>query len=181
MTVYVVTGRSRSGTSMMMRAIGRASALVPVVDANRDAALAAKAIDPNYDPNPNGYYTPGDGVLPSTVGDGALIKCQIQQWDRLPIGKPDQYQVIRMVRLEAQRITSLTVGFGRPESADALALIARSEAALMARPDCTVTTVAYGRVIDTSLAEFVRIRNAGWPIVAATAAATVDPLLYRNR
>lgn len=178
MTVYVVTGRARTGTSMMMRALAEASSLNPVVDPAFDDVYATRAVDEEYHPNPNGYFTAPQGVLPDHVAPGSLIKCQAHHWS---VVGPGDYQVVRMIRDESERTISHTRGFGRSESSAALDIIERSEAQLLGRLDAQVITVDYADVIEHPAEVFLRLRAASWPINPGTAADHVDPTLHRNR
>jgi hypothetical protein len=47
-------------------------------------------------------------------------------------------------------------------------------------PNVTVTIVNFFDLIATPIDVFTTLAANGWPIIAETAAATIDPTLYRN-
>jgi hypothetical protein len=178
MTVYVVTGRPRTGTSMMMRAFDLGSSLTIRKDLTVETRLRAREVDATYDPNPGGYYPAP--YLPDKAPPSSVLKVQIFDWERVA---PGDYRVIWMTRDEAERQKSMVAGFGGRDDVDpnAVALIERNEAHLAARKDCVITTLSYADVVENPLVIFRNLQRAGWPITPALAAATVDPLLYRNK
>lgn len=176
MKTYVVTGRHRSGTTMMARAIHLASKLEIVHGKEVEQRVRSREVNPNYDPNPNGYLMPPDGKLPHDV-PGKLIKVPVYVWPQV---KPGNYFVVRIVRDEAERNMSFKKSFGVEEFVT-ISPYEKGEANLQARTDVTLITLRYVDVIENPLREFKKLKAAGWPIDPVLASTTVDPKLYRNK
>ena len=175
---FVVTGRFRSGTSMMMHAISLASSLVPVVDLGVEAVIRSRQIDALYDPNPNGYYHAGVGVYPDNV-PGSLVKCSSIFWTAV---NPGDYYVVEIVRDENERAASLMAGFGLTEGELATKNYVCGEMDLHSRTDVNLITFNYADVVADPVSAFTVLQQAGWPISNIMAAAnTVTADLYRHR
>jgi hypothetical protein len=177
---YIVTGRHRTGTSMMMRCLDMASLLKAEHDPANDELMKKLHADPtNYNPNPNGYYLSGLDVRPQDV-PGFLIKLSVRNWDWMQT-TPGYYKVVWMLRDEIERLQSWNRAFGYEEKPFYTESYPRIEQEVKARLDCEFTYVNYEDVIADPVREFTRIQEGGWPINVEVAAAFVDPSLYRNR
>ena len=183
---YCVTGRHRSGTTGMMKALTFGSALSPVVDFSLDEKMATfhPSPDPTYKPQgPTGkYFLPPDGTLPSDY-DGRLIKVSMrnEMWVRAETGPDHQYMIVWMVRNENERTISWNRAFGNPEHPGHVAQYPVREEIVTNLPNATITTVNYKDLVADPISEFTKLQAVGWPIDPASCAALIDPALYRNK
>ena len=167
MTTYVVTGRHRTGTSMMMYAL---SQCIPAVfDMNREEQIRSLEINPDYDANPNGYWNVT--TYPHDHPD-ALVKCNVHLW---PFVKEGDYKVVWMQRDEEQRKASLMKSFGE---ADSPRFIEFGESLV---PFLNPTIINYTDVVLDPLSAFTTLKKNGWPIDPETCASIVDESLWRHR
>jgi hypothetical protein len=164
--IYVVTGRHRTGTSMMMAAL-TAGGLSPVHSVAVEADIRSRVIC-DYDPNPDGFWPAPRGVFPHDLADGELVKCPVYAWRSV---NPGDYRVVRMVRDEAVRSASFTTVFGAQESIRSYEL---GEEHLLERDDCQIVTLNYDTVVADPAIAFGTLVDAGWPIDAAAARAVVN-------
>ena len=179
-TTYIVTGRHRTGTSMMMRCLDLSSDLLAEVDPENDNLMhMLHANREEYHPNPNGYYLSHAAIFPQDI-PGGLIKLSLRNVD-WPKTEPGDYRVIWMIRDEQVRLASWEKAFGYPEHPTQQEVYERNEMGLLAREDCKITFVNYAECVKNPLGTFETIAAAGWPIDPEKAAALVDPSLYRNR
>jgi hypothetical protein len=179
-TTYIVTGRHRTGTSMMMRCLDKASDLIAEYDQKQDEDM--KRLHANgevYHPNPNGYYLSKEEVNPQDI-PGGLIKLSTRNldWLKTQVGN---YKVIWMLRDEQMRLQSWLKAFGYEERPEYQDIYQKNELDLLGRSDCKFTFVRYEDVVLDPAKEFTRIKEAGWPIDVQVAASLVDESLYRNR
>lgn len=167
MTTYVVTGRHRTGTSMMMHAL---SQYIPAVfDMNTEEYIRSLEINHDYDPNPNGYW---NVTTYPHEHPGALVKCNVQLW---PFVKEGDYKVVWMQRDENQRIASLMKSFGDEDSPRFIEI--GESLVLFLNP----TILNYTDVVQDPLSAFTTLKNNGWPIDPETCASIVDESLWRHR
>jgi hypothetical protein len=177
---YIVTGRHRTGTSMMMRCLDLSSDLLAEYDKTSDILVAKNHVDENnYHPNPNGYYLHRANAFPQDI-KGGLIKLSLRSADWLRT-EPGDYEVIWMIRDEKEREISWEKAFGKKESLDLIAVYEFYELKLLDRTDCKITFVNYADVVQTPLVVFEHLKEQGWPIDPVKAASFVDPELYRNK
>ena len=97
MTIFVVSGYRRSGTSMMMKALHKGG--LPVISAPGQDKIGANEID-GYVPSPSGVYEVGQMwyMRPKhqrLIPDNALVKILFDGLPHLPKG---EYKIIWMVR-----------------------------------------------------------------------------------
>jgi hypothetical protein len=184
MTHWIVTGRHRSGTSMLMRAIHKASDLPVLHDPSEDKLMRKHhhVKGSHYHPNPNGYFLPPDGTLPHDK-DGHLKKISMRNdmWVNAKKGPNQYYMIAWIVRDEQERIMSWTKAFGQPEDWRHYDLYAPREAIVRGLNHATITMLDYRQMILNPVAQFTLLRDAGWPIDPEIAATYVDPGLYRNK
>lgn len=172
MSIYVVTGRHRTGTSMMMHALS-VGGLTAVYDLQVEQRIRSRVVSPDYDPNPLGFYAAPDNVLPHDITDGSLIKCPIASWTIVAAG---DYIVVHMTRDNTERQRSMERAFGVAETGLAYQI---GEDALKARTDCITLQVVYADVVNNPIGVFTMLA-ASLPIDPIIAASTVDPGLWRN-
>jgi hypothetical protein len=177
---YIVTGRHRSGTSMMMRCLHIASSIPVEYDVIQDSKMLAFHADPDYHPNPNGYYQPRHGIRAHDV-PGRLIKVSPRNPADFLMLNEGNYKVIQMLRDEDQRRESYKRAFGDYETDVDYELYAKGELLISQRTDFEITQIYYTDMVLQPFLQFQRIAEAGWPIDPAVAARFVDIDLYRNR
>jgi len=185
MTVYLVCGLHRSGTSVMMAAVTAGSTLTPLRDADFEAIIESREKDPsNYPPNPLGYFAHQNQLIEvddwiGSVSDGTVCKVSpLAITDTFPEG---DYRVIVTQRDEDERTMSMSRAFGADTEWFEPKVLENALGILTARADCTVTIVNYADLIADPVAVFDRLVADGWPIYPDAAAAVVNPDLYRNR
>ena len=180
MTIWVVTGRSRTGTSVMMDAIASSSTLNVIRDSGFEAAIKAREVSKDYSANPNGFFAAPPNVLPDDVVNGSLLKCDIFKWEFVEPGL--KIRVVRMIRDETERLASMLAAFGaKPPDSGTMNFIHRNEYLLECLPQESIMLVNYKDLIENPTAVFQRLADAGWPIDVEIASSKVDPTLYRNR
>jgi hypothetical protein len=93
---------------------------------------------------------------------------------------PD-YRIVWMVR----NTTEVNASYGRAFAGTySDADVARADLVRQIadkRMDMTVVTVDYADLITDPLTVFLRLKDAGWPILPEICCEVVDPTLYRNR
>jgi len=153
---------------MMVKAL--ATCLPVVFDMEDEARVRAAEIDPDYDPNPNGYFStnrlPHDHI-------GGLMKCHLVNW---PMVKPGPYKIIWMQRDEEERQRSMQRAFGDDSNLSRLYDIGEQ---LLALTDAV--KIDYQNVVESPLAVFEALKAYGWPIDPEICAKEIDPSLWRNR
>lgn len=179
--IYIVTGRHRSGTSMMMRAIALSSPLNPVVDEELEDKIRNANLS-EEDGNPYGYFAPHYEVLPHDCKNNDLLKVTVHRWSyklmEPTLQRLNEFMILRIVRDERERLLSWRKHFDPAPSDKLTPLFEAGEDALANFPHILIN---YSAVIDNPLQEFQKLKDAGWPIDPAKAVAAVDPKLYRNR
>jgi len=93
----------------------------------------------------------------------------------------DPIAIIVTERPRSQSEASFTRAFGLKTNPAQYETLAKARSILADAPNVTVTIVNFADLIDTPDQVFDSLAAAGWPIDPATAAATIDPALYRNR
>lgn len=185
MTLYVVTGWIRHGTSMMMRCL-EAGGLEAAYDAKRDASMNRRLGDGDYQPNEDGFmelsaeqYKAAD--FPGAY-EGKLVKCLRQGVLNLP---SDNYRMIYMRRDGEECRQSVQAIFSTNVPADFAEMVERETARIMGimqqRRDCRVSEVWYRDAVERPRETFTKLAADGWPIDPVKAAAMVDPSKYRFR
>lgn len=174
MTLYVVSGFMRSGTSMMMRAI-EAGGLEAAYSTRRDEEMNARWGDADYKPNDSYYELEGEDYLRGDLGarhDGKLVKCLWSGAMRLPRG---DYRVIFMRRPASEIRVSLLAAFDTDYAAmqfpdldkamDGIVDILRDR-----RSFRSVHEIEYRDVLANPERIFRTLAEEGWPIDPAKAA-----------
>lgn len=175
--LYIVTGNMRSGTSMMMHAVGQSMPLV------YDDVGEWRGAD--YPPQPHDFYdciekrnAPG---FPD-VYDDQVVKIFIFELLKMPVGDTPR-SVIYMERPIAESVASFYKAFKLPNDAPPPAMREDHEynVETLQKRGYDVLNVRFRDVIDDPYTQFKRIADHGWPIDPAKAALTVDPNWYRIR
>jgi LPS sulfotransferase NodH len=181
LTVTVVTGLPRSGTSLAM-AMLRAAGIPPLTDGVRAAD----------EDNPRGYYEleavkAGSDWLRDA--DGHAVKVISALLPRLPIDRPLRVVFMRrkldevlasQAAMMARRDEPLTASDAELRKAFVLHL-AETEAWLD-RSGLPVLYVSYNRLLREPSAQCQRLADfLDLPDATAAMAAVVEPSLYRNR
>ena len=189
-TTYVVGGMTRSGTSMMTRALGAGGLDIFSDPAKEERAATAWARRGGaYHPNPHGLHEPGAhrshprfaemirGRLVKLLGSGAAPR-------HLAGAGPFRVAYIHRDREAVARSHLATFGTLPTWTTSSRIYrqvidgnIDRQRARAWVRD---VTCFAYEDVVRDPLRQFSRLAEIGWPIDPRAAAATVDPGLDRN-
>lgn len=184
---YIVSGFWRSGTSMMMHAL-KAGGMAVVGEADPLRMNERYAKPDGYRPNPNGFYQfTGD---PADVRQhaGRAVKLPWHQAETIP---PGDYRVAFMLRDPAEIRESWRIMLGdRVDAIDAgdwgrdfrnyHGAVRRVKEA-MERAGASVHCLHYAEVVSNPVGAFGELSSLGWPVDVASAAAAVDPNLYRAR
>ena len=169
---------------MMMHCLARSSGL-PLLTREIERPIWGPDHDPDYEPNPNGYYEteppwPVEQDEPwAHLVDGYLFKLDAE-W-LLGLLPGPGYLVLLMQRDRDEVRRSHLRSFGSAIDERTFDDYERARSALVARPDVTLTVLSYADVIANPLAVFTNLKAGGWPIDAERAASLVVPDLYRNR
>lgn len=183
---YCVTGKHRTGTSMMMKALSLSGNFNLIVDKNEDLLMSTYHPSPDSNYLPQGvngeYFLPPNDALPSD-SDNNLIKVSMrnEMWVRTLSGVDHKYMIVWMNRDENERIMSWNKSFGYEEDFRHVAQYLEREDIVRNLPNSNIVYLNYKDVISNPLFEFQKILDAGWPIDPLLASAQVDPTLYRNR
>ena len=177
--MYLITGLPRTGTSLMTRAIVLSSTLPYIYDLDYEARLRSNETDPTYDPNPNGYWV--TDVSKNHDYTGKLAKIPLHQ---VTVIKGD-FKAILMKRGRIAASASYKRAFDGTFTESFLAQCKEAEEYLgvgehLGTED-KVLVVNFEDVLDNPRREFLRIKNAGWPITVSEAVKYVDPTLWRTR
>lgn len=174
---YLVSGPSRSGTSMMMRAL-EASGMPVDYDIALDEIFEMRdKLRGDYDPNPNGFYEGGEMRQGFAVKRVApllhTIKCYV------PI------RMIWMERPEAERVASIKRWCFSDEHVEKLKMGAEHLLGFMvaqSKYGLDIKTVKYADMLSNPKDVLSGLKASGWPISDIAAGAKVpDFVLYRNR
>ena len=180
--IYLVSGFSRSGTSMMMQCLV-AGGLIAADDHLFDELNRIYG-DEIYQPNPNGFFMLAeDGEFRRAdfveEYDGRLIKIQYESILSLP---PHSYRMVFMLRnpqeIYKSMLRFMPEGFGTQETATFFydEVVGELLMRIAKRVDIDICTVYYHEVVRQPLKFF---SGLGWPIDVARSSACVDPALYR--
>ena len=181
---YIVSGLHRTGTSALVRAISEASTLTAHSDADVEAVIRSREIDPTYNPNPAGYFSHGAMFSPiadwiADTPDGSVMKAAPEAFLQGTGSEP--LMVILTDRPAEQIKASFAQAFGFDVPDHRYQARAQAQAILEQATNVVLSIVNFAELIDTPLTVFTALADAGWPIDAEDAAATIDPALYRNR
>ena len=180
---YLVSGLHRTGTSALMRAVAEASTLTAHVDADVEALIRSREIDPTYNPNPAGYFSHATMFSPiadwiADTPDGSVMKAAPEAF--LQGTGSDPLMVILTDRPAEQIEASFAAAFGMDVPDHRYSARAEAQAILQQATNVVLTIVNFADLIETPDQVFVDLAAKGWPIDPTTAAATIDPTLYRN-
>ncbi len=192
MSITIVAGSQRCGTSMMMRCL-IAGGLEADYDPSRDQ-MNARWGDAHYQPNAGGFYElRGEQYRAPDfprAHEGRLIKVLNEGVLRIaPRQAEDPYWIVFMRRDPEEMRQSWQAFFGpravhplwRHGPDGAATFLDTIEGILRMRRDCRVLRVEYRDAVDRPHVVFARLRDAGLPIDPARAAAEVDPALCHMR
>lgn len=183
LNTFVVSGRPRSGTSMMMRALGL-SGLKMRYDDRPERTQAYKDAFKNtqYHPNPWGFFENGIINYRNGEGEGEVCKVFARELDiKCPVLPDVTYNVVVMIRPETEIKLSFTNGFGIDFDLSSIMTIPEIMDYLATRSDFNWIALNFADVIANPLDTFKKLVAAGWPIDPVMAASTIDPTLYRSK
>jgi hypothetical protein len=166
-----------------MRAVAEASTLTAHVDADVEALIRSREIDPTYNPNPAGYFSHATMFSPiadwiADTPDGSVMKAAPEAF--LQGTGSDPLMVILTDRPAEQIEASFAAAFGMDVPDHRYSARAEAQAILQQATNVVLTIVNFADLIETPDQVFVDLAAKGWPIDPTTAAATIDPTLYRN-
>lgn len=192
MPIWFVTGFMRCGTSMTMRALeagGMDAAYNPVRD-----RMNEQHGDASYRPNDGGFYELHRSQYRAKdfpdAYEGMLVKFLWGGIITLPSRDPcDPYRVVLM-RRDPDEISESIEGFFRihaPKTPPQYqtrrirAALDRTENALLARDDVSLSVFDYPSVVADPESHFRALVDTGWPFEPITASGIVQPDRYRFR
>lgn len=178
---YVVTGRPRSGTSMMMHALS-VSGLEAVYDKKRIFGGEVWEVGFYNHPNPNGFFE--EGKIDYINGEGENLVCKkfLRMLNKLPQVPNLTYNLVFMCRPDEEISASLKRSFPNANlSVELMWSIQEGFDYIESRDDMRVVALNFSDVINKPYDEFQKLVDAGWPIDPSKAASIVDPNLYRHR
>ena len=184
MTTYLISNVHRCGSSMMMRCL-IAAGLEGVYDKEFNIALDLTSNDPNYHPNPNGFYqlnTPPNEYTVSLY-EGKVLKFPFRRLIHLPQG---DYKICFLKRnpLEIEKSMQNFTPY-RSWGRDSVLLEFYDQIIdtildnLNQRTDINLTVLNYADIVANPTIEFTKLYDNGWPININAAASLVDDSLYR--
>jgi len=182
MSIYVVSGYMRSGTSMMMDAL-TAGGLNPAFNETRNY-MNNRWGDDSYKPNPNGFYELSheeykqDG-FPGQY-EGKLLKIL---WSGLPKMIVNDYKVVFMKR-DPEEIRQSYEAFFKIKHRDKFndwykKKMQETIDLLHYRKDTESLIMDYRYVVDNPYDAFNQLKKNGWDIDCNLAAQKIDPKLHR--
>lgn len=180
--IYIVSGRPRSGTSMMMRAViagGLQGRYRKEQQPYKERVLENGEI---YHFNPHGVFE--GGVIDYSSGGGTKQVCKRfgRQLPHLPVVNNLIYNIVFLVRAEEEIIASLNTAFPRNDySISSFWSLEKVKAYIAQRNDFNAVFLNFTDVIFRPREAFKRLATAGWPLDVDKACATVDVNLYRHR
>jgi hypothetical protein len=177
---FVVSGRMRSGTSMMMNccAEGGLTAMVKcsIADLIREERRAEHNGD--YAPNPDGYFEHPMLEYRNMHTDGLVCKVLANQLKHLPEVYNLRYKIVFMVRPKAEILISAKRAFNEEPQ---LVELEEVEELIKERSDFDMIFLNYHDVVADPTTELQKLKDNGWPIDVEKAATVPTPDLYRNR
>lgn len=180
---YIISGLHRTGTSALVRAISEASTLTAYTDADVETVIRSREIDPAYNPNPAGYFSHRTMFSPvadwiSDTPDNSVMKAAPEAFLHGTGSEP--LTVILTNRPVGQIEASFMAAFGFDVPDHRHTARAQAQAILEQATNVAVTVVDFAELVNQPDQVFADLATNGWPIDADTAAATIDPSLYRN-
>lgn len=184
MVTYLISNIHRSGSSMMMRCLSN-SGLEGVYDEDFNIRFDLMLNNPNYHPNPNGFYqlkeTPNEYSV--SLYEGKLLKFPFRRLIHLPQG---DYKICFLKRNPIEIEKSMQSFFpytswGKDsvvlEFYDLITTTIISN--LQQRTDVNLTVLNYADIVSNPTDEFTKLFNSGWPIDVNIASSLVDESLHR--
>ena len=170
MTTYLISNIHRCGSSMMMRCLSSAG-LDGAYDEDFNIALELSSNNPNYQPNPNGFYQLKNQPNEFTIDlyEGKVLKFPLK---RNPAEIEKSMQSFTPHRSWGK--DSLVLEFYDQVTN---AIINN----LQQRSDVNLTVLNYADIVSNPTNEFTKLYNNGWPIDVSIASSLVDDSLYRFR
>lgn len=148
--------------------------------------------NPDYDPNPRGYYELGGAkeIRPGEKHDfdeypysldGMLLKMHVRMLkNSMYPSRPATYKIVFMRRSFEEIEMSMHAFWGKlvPYLKHD---VHESIKYIRTLPGVDLIEVNYVDVINDPMGQMQRLKDWGWPIDVKLAADVVDPALYRNR
>lgn len=176
---YIICGLHRTGTSALMRAISEASTLTPYVDLEVEQIIRSREVS-DYDPNPAGYFSHRTMFSPvadwiADTPDSSIMKAApeafLQGTGSVPL------TVILTDRPADQIEQSFAGAFGMATDERRHVARAQAEVILELASNVVLTVADFADLTAYPSLMFADLASQGWPIDAATAAATIDASL----
>lgn len=182
--VYLISNVHRSGSSMMMRCLEAGGMAADYDDSQEELNTLGSA--KGYIPNPNGFYALAEDFQRPDfyeAHEGHVLKYPFRNLLTLVGGK---YKLLFLKRNpEEIRLSMQAFAPDRSWGEDELLLddydqIVDSIIKLSSyRPDIDVIVLEYADIVKDPVAEFTKLRAAGWEFDIEKAAAMVQPELHR--
>ena len=177
--LYMVTGRVRSGTSMMMRASEAGGMELSQVRSTGDRAKGG------YILNPNGFYETSTHLSSVDFPNGyhnKLLKRFGNEFYHTDFLR-NKILAVFMKRDPDEVEASMRRAFPIDHIPSLIKYDLEAELAMhRAVPNSRIIVVDYNQVLADPLGSFELLASQGWPITDNQAAAdTVDQTLYRHR
>jgi len=197
MDTYIVSGRMRSGTSMMMQSCikgGMRAEYKENIRARRKSPTSEcphpdKAskfepytpMDEDYHPNPSGFFEAGLPNYKEDDVESLVVKVLAGRLTKIPVVESLTYNIVFMVRPNDEVIMSAQRSFGMRNFEDKILQMDEARAIIDARDDFNAIYINYHDVVSDPIKEITKLKDAGWPIDIDKAATVPTPELYRNK
>lgn len=156
-------------------------------DREAETRLQTKQVNPDYDPNPKGFYEHGPLDMLSGAARGFVTKKVLSHWDYNAMQEgpqiPAPLRVICMMRPERERRASLKEWEWGPGGLEKRMRFQPLWGLWQqCHPYAETSEVWYSDLIDDPYWVFRRLQERGFPIGDIDAACNfIDPDLYRHR
>lgn len=181
---YIICGLHRTGTSALMRAISEASTLAAHVDPSVESVIRSREINPDYDPNPSGYFAHGNmfssiNYWLSETPDDSVMKAAPEVFLEGTGSEP--IKVVLTSRSQTETEMSFMKAFGMDVPEYRYTARIEAENVLKTAENVDLTVINFADLIADTTAVFTVLAAKKWPIDIDKAASTIDPKLYRNK
>jgi len=187
MTLHIISGFMRSGTTMMMDSC-EAGGLLPLYDADIDHWAEVNSERQLFEINPGnrvrepGHLDLGDlDLLEQAAGFNMVVKVLARAVPRFPTACGVPIRVLMMTRHPAEIRVSARAALGHDAPVVSTGVYDRLETTWLKRGANKVIRFSYPDVVAAPLEHMVRLEAAGWPIDPHAAAKVPDDDWYRHR
>jgi len=180
---YIISGIHRSGTSVLVKSIFESSELTPYFSLEIEEIIRSREIDPEYDPNPSGYFSHGKMFAPisdwvSETPDNSVFKAAPEAFLNSIV--QEKIFVAMIERSQAEIEESYKRAFGHSTLDVRYGCQIRAKELLEVDPNVNFTKINFSDLMSDPVDVFGTLANNGWPIDPIIAAENIDASLYRN-